>query len=533
MEKVWKNYLLRIKYITPLTKEYKDFIHEMENTPSEIFYRDGERRFSKEQEKFFDIYMYKQKKYYENIKITPEINNMFQEIKNNFSLKEQGLIYYQINHNPRDLTRHYFLENYIANSEIKKEQLNKVNNFLNENLNGDSEKEESLKKAMNIDSNFIEKIEILKKLFIFYEKLDFDEKEKVSYWDINQIAEKEANYHSLYNHGIKQNQNLQNMDNTQEINKEKINSFVNDVIFTQKNETEQEHTERYTQMWNELNGDEKAYVQEKGADIAVSSIGEAYYEDTFMPREKENEIIADFNSKIEKLSSEEVVTKKHNEPKKEFDITEHLNNQMKYLGFGDNHKEEIQKGIDSNDKSFQIKTTSDRVMEGNQVDFAINFNKLEKGGVFLNSFDARLITQDGEERSHNFKLNFTAKEAINLLEGRAVKTEFNNSKTNEPFEAFVRLKFNEPKNEYDNYKLEFHKANEIDTAKIVELSGLKFEKPEYKDFVIKSLEKGNITNVKFTHEGNEIEGKAVLNPQYKNLNLYDKDMNRLNTNKPL
>lgn len=350
---------------------------------------------------------------------------------------------------------------------------------------------------------------------------------------INQIAEKEANYHSLYNHGIKQTQNLHNMNNTQEINKEKINSFVNDVIFTQKNETEQEHTERYTQKWNELSGDEKAYVKEKGADIAVSSIGEAYYEDIFMPREKENEIIADFNSKIEKLSAEEVVTKKHNEPRKEFDIIEHLNNQMKYLGFGDNHKEEIQKGIDSNDKSFQIKTTSDRVMEGNQVDFAVNFNQSEKGGVFLNSFDARLITQDGEERSHNFKLNFTAKEAINLLEGRAVKTEFTNSKTNEPFEAFVRLKFNEPKNEYDNYKLEFHKANEIDTAKIVELSGLKFEKPEYKDFVVKSLEKGNITNVKFTHEGNEIEGKAVLNPQYKNLNLYDKDMNRLNTNKPL
>jgi hypothetical protein len=30
-----------------------------------------------------------------------------------------------------------------------------------------------------------------------------------------------------------------------------------------------------------------------------------------------------------------------------------------------------------------------------------------------------------------------------------------------------------------------------------------------------------------------VEGKAVLNPQYKNLNLYDKDMNRINTNKPL
>lgn len=69
--------------------------------------------------------------------------------------------------------------------------------------------------------------------------------------------------------------------------------------------------------------------------------------------------------------------------------------------------------------------------------------------------------------------------------------------------------------------------------KLWELSGLKFEKPKYKYFVAKSLEKGNITNVKFTHEGKTIEGKTVLNPQYRTLNLYDKDMNRLNTNKLL
>ena len=30
-----------------------------------------------------------------------------------------------------------------------------------------------------------------------------------------------------------------------------------------------------------------------------------------------------------------------------------------------------------------------------------------------------------------------------------------------------------------------------------------------------------------------VEAKAVLNPQYKNLNLYDQDMTRINTNKPL
>lgn len=39
--------------------------------------------------------------------------------------------------------------------------------------------------------------------------------------------------------------------------------------------------------------------------------------------------------------------------------------------------------------------------------------------------------------------------------------------------------------------------------------------------------------VKFEMDDKVVEGKAVLNPQYKNLNLYDNDMNRINTNKPL
>ena len=39
--------------------------------------------------------------------------------------------------------------------------------------------------------------------------------------------------------------------------------------------------------------------------------------------------------------------------------------------------------------------------------------------------------------------------------------------------------------------------------------------------------------VKFESDDNVIEGKAILNPQYKNLSLYDQDMNRINTNKPL
>lgn len=212
---------------------------------------------------------------------------------------------------------------------------------------------------------------------------------------------------------------------------------------------------------------------------------------------------------------------------------DYLKNQLKYLGFGESNKlhQDLEKGINSNEKTFKIQTQSDRAIQGNEVNFTLNFNKSEKGGVFLNSFNATLKNEIGEEKTHNFGVNhFTAKEAVNLLEGRSVKTEF---KENEP--VFVKLNFAEEKNEYGNFKFQTYnqQAYGVDTAKIVEKSGLIFDKPEHKDNTVKSLEKGNIVKVKFNLDNKITEGNAVLNPQYKTLNLYDKEMNRLNTNKPI
>lgn len=228
------------------------------------------------------------------------------------------------------------------------------------------------------------------------------------------------------------------------------------------------------------------------------------------------------------------------ETKKEFDQVEYLKNQLKYLGFGEGstlHKD-LEKGINATKKEFEIKTTSDKTLPGNKVDFTLKFNKTESGGVFLNSYNAKLTNEKKEEISHNFPVNrentFTAKEAVNLLEGRTVKIEFNNPKTEQLEPAFVKFNFDELKTEKGNYQFQnFYKNYGVDTAKIVEKSNLIFDKPEYKENTIKSLEKGNVVKVKFEIDDKIAEGKAVLNPQYKNLNLYDNEMNRINTNKPL
>jgi hypothetical protein len=198
----------------------------------------------------------------------------------------------------------------------------------------------------------------------------------------------------------------------------------------------------------------------------------------------------------------------------------------------------LEKGIKSKNQQFEIKTTSDKTLPGNKVDFTLKFNKTENGGVFINSYNTKFTNEKAEEISHNFSVNrentFTAKEAVNLMEGRSVKIEFHNPKSDQQETAFVQFNFEEPKTEKGNFMFQnFYENYGVDTDKIVEKSNLIFDKPEYRENTIKSLEKGNIVKVKFDLNDKITEGKAVLNPQYRNLSLYDNDMNRINTNKPL
>lgn len=224
---------------------------------------------------------------------------------------------------------------------------------------------------------------------------------------------------------------------------------------------------------------------------------------------------------------------------------DYLKNQLKYLGFGESEKlhNDLIKGIESPQNDFKIQTTSDKVMKGNTIEFDLNFRKTEQGGVFFNSYDAKLSTQQGEERTHTFKVQkengVTAKEAINLLEGRAVKLNLGkvDEDTGEIVKeaVFVKFKLNE-KTDYGNYKLDGYNADKygIDVYDIMEKSNLIFNDDLEKEKVKKSLEKGNITSVNILNEKkHQMKAFAVLNPQWKMLNLYDNNMARINSTKPI
>ncbi|MFC2467836.1 MAG: hypothetical protein ACFNUV_08220, partial [Capnocytophaga endodontalis] len=226
----------------------------------------------------------------------------------------------------------------------------------------------------------------------------------------------------------------------------------------------------------------------------------------------------------------------------QFSQLNYLKNQVKYLGLGEDAKlhKDLENAILSPEDKVTVRAEynyPDRLMKGNTATFDLNLTKTEQGGVFLNSYRANLTTKNGEERSQTFKVqkenSVTAKEAINLLEGRSVKIEHDvvDKKTGElsRTESFIKLNMKEPKTDYGNYKYEWYNKNAygVDIDNIMQKSNLTFANDIERERTKKHLEKGNITQVTFQQENRQIQGFAVLNPQWKMLNLYDSVMNRV------
>ena len=226
----------------------------------------------------------------------------------------------------------------------------------------------------------------------------------------------------------------------------------------------------------------------------------------------------------------------------QFTQLNYLKNQVKYLGLGEDTKlhKDLENAILSPEDKVTVRAEynyPDRLMKGNTATFDLNLTKTEQGGVFLNSYRANLTTKNGEERTQTFKVqkenSITAKEAINLLEGRSVKIDHDvvDKETGElsRTESFIKLNMKEPKTDYGNYKYEWYNKNAygVDIDNIMQKSNLTFANDIERERTKKHLEKGNITQVTFQQENRQIQGFAVLNPQWKMLNLYDSAMNRV------
>lgn len=206
-----------------------------------------------------------------------------------------------------------------------------------------------------------------------------------------------------------------------------------------------------------------------------------------------------------------------------------VKNQVMYKGLSDaNTDKEFEKLINSpNAKNSYVVNDKVEANFGNKASFELEFNRRESDGrLFFNGFTATLTNKNGEKKEQYIQNKFggiTAKESVNLLEGRSVLTKMQ-SKNGKEFEAYISLNKDGEKTESGNTKLDLVFANRVNVNNTVVGSKLKFDDATRKEQAIKSLEKGNITNVTFD---NGKRGMAVLNPYENKLNLYDAKMQRI------
>ena len=207
------------------------------------------------------------------------------------------------------------------------------------------------------------------------------------------------------------------------------------------------------------------------------------------------------------------------------DNIQELQDRMKYSGFGESMNSELEKQMKAGKTDIEINLLKD--LGDKKLEYGLHFRKSDEGKYYYNGFDARLSTSDGKELSQRFFQNqgITAKEALNLLEGRAVyKSLFN--KEGERYNAWMQLDMSFM-DEKGQHKLnQYHQQYGFDLEKSVDKLQVKgVEATEQLDLLYYSLKKGNRHQVEI--EGNEGKFQLEANPRFKTLNVYDEQGKRV------
>ncbi len=202
--------------------------------------------------------------------------------------------------------------------------------------------------------------------------------------------------------------------------------------------------------------------------------------------------------------------------------TENLNylqKQLLNLGFGETMNGELEKQVKSKNTEFTLNTTQEYNKQA--VNYTLHYKAGESNEMyFFNKYDASL---KDKEMQQTFYLNkgsgITAKEAYNLMEGRAVHKQLENLE-GEKYNAWIVID-KENKTDNGNYKLRpftdgwnYKPERAIDKMDIVGIS-----EPGAREKLIKSLEKGNRHQVTAIKDGKEVKLYMEANPAEHRVNL--------------
>ena len=239
-----------------------------------------------------------------------------------------------------------------------------------------------------------------------------------------------------------------------------------------------------------------------------------------VPLSEAAQVLQDLNNKNKITSQNNKIMNPQN--------LEFLQSSLKYFGFGDKLNHALENNIKEQKAEFQIKHEIPHF--NNKMDFTLHFKKSENSDMyFFNRYDAALKNGKPEnDKLQSFYVNkgsgITAKEAFNLLEGRAVFKELIN-KEGEKYKAWVKIDFANADNKgnhllkHFNEKYGFNLERTLSNYPVNELNI-----PEQKSKLLSSLEKGNAQQVTISKDGKDAKYYIEAVPQFKNINIYDSKM---------
>lgn len=226
---------------------------------------------------------------------------------------------------------------------------------------------------------------------------------------------------------------------------------------------------------------------------------------------------------------------------------EFLSDQVKFTGFGEGLENELKEKIEKQTSDFQI---AHKTKFGNEeVSSVLHFKKSDQTDMyFFNRYDTTLKPEQSKnEMAQTFYINkgnnnITLKEAFNLMNGRAVHKELAKLEkvgegadarfkpTDEKYTAWIKLDFKEP-DEHGNFKqLKYSENYGYDlTATLAKHPIKELSNEQDQTRLVDSLQKGNRQSVTFIQNGSEQKHFIEANPQFKTINIYDNNMQRLNS----
>lgn len=209
---------------------------------------------------------------------------------------------------------------------------------------------------------------------------------------------------------------------------------------------------------------------------------------------------------------------------------EYLKDNLKYMGFGETLAEQLKEQMRAGAPAFHL--SFDTEIAKKAFSAILSFRKSEKGDrYFFNSYHATLQRTNGELKDQVFYLNkgkgVTAKEAFNLLEGRAVYKELEN-KDGRKYHAWLQLDFSK-RDKHNNHEIkQYHESYGYDLMNALTKYPIRdLKEPDLRDILLSSLQKGNLQAVAFEKEGGAVRMFVEAAPQYKSVNVYNSELKRV------